>query len=87
MKIFEDPFMHVSDWCAFLICVKFLGITSSYLTPCAVLCLSDVSCRTFLGMEVCTGHAQLLNLVQAVDRTMTDFRLDTFYEVDYFFIM
>ncbi|XP_070686672.1 U6 snRNA phosphodiesterase 1 isoform X2 [Pempheris klunzingeri] len=36
--------------------------------------------RTFLGMEVCTGHAQLLDLVQAVDRTMTEFRLETFYK-------
>ncbi|XP_029290709.1 U6 snRNA phosphodiesterase 1 [Cottoperca gobio] len=36
--------------------------------------------RTFLGMEVCTGHAQLLDLVQAVDRTMTEFHLDTFYK-------
>ncbi|XP_039988002.1 U6 snRNA phosphodiesterase isoform X2 [Xiphias gladius] len=36
--------------------------------------------RTFLGMEVCTGHAQLLDLVQVVDRTMTEFRLDTFYK-------
>ncbi|XP_042352562.1 U6 snRNA phosphodiesterase [Plectropomus leopardus] len=36
--------------------------------------------RTFLGMEVSTGHAQLLDLVQVVDRTMTEFHLDTFYE-------
>lgn len=36
--------------------------------------------RTFLGMEVCTGHAQLLHLVQVVDRTMTEFHLDTFYK-------
>ncbi|XP_040893689.1 U6 snRNA phosphodiesterase [Toxotes jaculatrix] len=36
--------------------------------------------RTFLGMEVCTGHAQLLDLVRVVDRTMTEFRLDTFYK-------
>lgn len=36
--------------------------------------------RTFLGMEVCTGNAQLLDLVQVVDRTMTGFRLDTFYK-------
>ncbi|XP_067358777.1 U6 snRNA phosphodiesterase 1 isoform X1 [Channa argus] len=36
--------------------------------------------RTFLGMEVCTGHAQLLDLVQVVDRTMTEFRLATFYK-------
>ncbi|KAM9854633.1 U6 snRNA phosphodiesterase 1 isoform 2-T3 [Aulostomus maculatus] len=36
--------------------------------------------RTFLGMEVVTGHAQLLDLVRVVDRTMTEFHLDTFYE-------
>ncbi|XP_036962666.1 U6 snRNA phosphodiesterase isoform X2 [Acanthopagrus latus] len=36
--------------------------------------------RTFVGMEACTGHAHLLNLVQAVDRTMTEFRLATFYK-------
>ncbi|XP_054476000.1 U6 snRNA phosphodiesterase 1 [Anoplopoma fimbria] len=36
--------------------------------------------RTFLGMEVCTGHAQLLELVQVVDRTMKEFRLETFYK-------
>lgn len=36
--------------------------------------------RTFLGMEVCSGHAQLLDLVKAVDKTMTEFRLDTFYK-------
>ncbi|XP_026221608.1 U6 snRNA phosphodiesterase isoform X1 [Anabas testudineus] len=36
--------------------------------------------RTFLGMEVCSGHAQLLELVRVVDRTMTEFRLDTFYK-------
>lgn len=35
--------------------------------------------RTFLGMEVCTGHAQLLDLAQSVDRTMKEFRLETFY--------
>ncbi|TWW76259.1 U6 snRNA phosphodiesterase [Takifugu flavidus] len=36
--------------------------------------------RTFLGMEVCTGHAQLLDLVQIVDRTMSEFLLETFYK-------
>ncbi|XP_031166306.1 U6 snRNA phosphodiesterase isoform X2 [Sander lucioperca] len=36
--------------------------------------------RTFLGMEVCTGHAQLLDLSQVLDRTMTEFHLDTFYK-------
>lgn len=32
-------------------------------------------------MEVCSGHAQIMDLVQVVDRTMTEFRLDTFYKV------
>ncbi|KAG7229819.1 hypothetical protein INR49_012468 [Caranx melampygus] len=36
--------------------------------------------RTFLGMEVCSGHAQLLDLIRVVDKTMTEFRLDTFYK-------
>ncbi|XP_029951829.1 U6 snRNA phosphodiesterase 1 [Salarias fasciatus] len=36
--------------------------------------------RTFLGMEMLTGHAQLLELVRVVDQTMTEFRLETFYE-------
>ncbi|XP_053740993.1 U6 snRNA phosphodiesterase 1 [Synchiropus splendidus] len=35
--------------------------------------------RTFLGMEVVTGHAQLLDLVQVVDTTMAEFHLETFY--------
>lgn len=36
--------------------------------------------RTFLGMEVASGHAQLLDLVRVVDGTMTEFSLDTFYK-------
>ncbi|XP_061677930.1 U6 snRNA phosphodiesterase 1 isoform X2 [Syngnathoides biaculeatus] len=36
--------------------------------------------RTFLGMEVVTGHAELINLVRVVDRTLKDYRLDTFYQ-------
>ncbi|XP_074533927.1 U6 snRNA phosphodiesterase 1 isoform X2 [Halichoeres trimaculatus] len=36
--------------------------------------------RTFLGMEVTTGCSQLMDLSQAVDRTMTEFDLDTFYK-------
>ncbi|XP_029379293.1 U6 snRNA phosphodiesterase 1 [Echeneis naucrates] len=44
-----------------------------------VYCNAEMT-RTFLGMEVCTGHAQLLDLVRVVDRTMTEFRLDTFYK-------
>ncbi|XP_056908422.1 U6 snRNA phosphodiesterase 1 isoform X2 [Takifugu flavidus] len=44
-----------------------------------VYCNADRT-RTFLGMEVCTGHAQLLDLVQIVDRTMSEFLLETFYK-------
>ncbi|XP_077452351.1 U6 snRNA phosphodiesterase 1 [Stigmatopora argus] len=36
--------------------------------------------RTFLGVEVVTGHAQLLNVVHLVDRALTDYHLDTFYQ-------
>lgn len=36
--------------------------------------------RTFIGVEVTTGHIQLLDLVKVVDRTMTDFQLETFYK-------
>ncbi|XP_028814507.1 U6 snRNA phosphodiesterase 1 isoform X1 [Denticeps clupeoides] len=36
--------------------------------------------RTFLGVEVSSGHAQLLELVQVIDRTMEEFGLPTFYQ-------
>lgn len=36
--------------------------------------------RTFLGVAVSTGHAQLLDIIKVVDKTMTDFRLETFYK-------
>lgn len=36
--------------------------------------------RTFLGMEVCAGHVQIMDLVHEVDKTMTEFHLDTFYK-------
>lgn len=32
-------------------------------------------------MEVCCSQAHLLELVRVVDRTMTEFHLDTFYKV------
>lgn len=32
-------------------------------------------------MEVCTGHAQLLDLVRIVDEAMNEFLLETFYKV------
>lgn len=36
--------------------------------------------RTFLGAEVSTGHNQLLDIIKVVDKTMADFRLETFYK-------
>ncbi|XP_066569939.1 U6 snRNA phosphodiesterase 1 isoform X2 [Amia ocellicauda] len=36
--------------------------------------------RTFLGLEVTTGHSQLLEVVSNIDRTMREFSLSTFYE-------
>lgn len=36
--------------------------------------------RTFLGMEVSTGHAQLLQLMTTVDGTMEKFSLESFYK-------
>ncbi|XP_064414516.1 U6 snRNA phosphodiesterase 1 [Latimeria chalumnae] len=36
--------------------------------------------RTFLGLEVSTGHDQLLELVSEVDKTMEEFDLKTFYK-------
>lgn len=42
------------------------------------LCLSP---RTFVGLEVTSGHAQFLDLVSEVDRVMEEFDLTTFYQV------
>uniref|UniRef100_A0A5F9DJG5 U6 snRNA phosphodiesterase n=1 Tax=Oryctolagus cuniculus TaxID=9986 RepID=A0A5F9DJG5_RABIT len=36
--------------------------------------------RTFVGLEVTSGHAQLLDLVSEVDRVMEEFDLTTFYQ-------
>lgn len=37
--------------------------------------------RTFIGLEVSSGHAQFLDLVSEVDRAMKEFDLTTFYQV------
>lgn len=37
--------------------------------------------RTFVGLEVSSGHPQLLELVSGVDRVMEEFDLPTFYKV------
>ncbi|CAB1323339.1 unnamed protein product [Coregonus sp. 'balchen'] len=42
---------------------------------------NDEKTRTFLAVEVSTGQAQLLELMKAVDSTMEEFNLDTFYKV------
>nr|XP_045008766.1 U6 snRNA phosphodiesterase isoform X2 [Jaculus jaculus] len=36
--------------------------------------------RTFIGLEVTSGHAQFLDLVSEVDRVMKEFDLTTFYQ-------
>uniref|UniRef100_A0A2K6G4S7 U6 snRNA phosphodiesterase n=1 Tax=Propithecus coquereli TaxID=379532 RepID=A0A2K6G4S7_PROCO len=36
--------------------------------------------RTFVGLEVTSGHAQFLDLVSEVDRVMEEFSLTTFYQ-------
>ncbi|KAG8524305.1 U6 snRNA phosphodiesterase [Galemys pyrenaicus] len=36
--------------------------------------------RTFVGLEVTSGHAQFLDLVSEVDRVMEEFDLNTFYQ-------
>lgn len=57
----------------------FRSAAKKYAAPVSVcVCFA---CRTFLGMEVSTAHAQMLDLIRAVDRTMTEFRLETFYKV------
>ncbi|KAM8799440.1 U6 snRNA phosphodiesterase 1 [Eudromia elegans] len=42
--------------------------------------------RTFIGLEVSTGHFQLLELVSEVDRVMEEFDLPTFYKEPSFHI-
>lgn len=37
--------------------------------------------RTFIGLEVTSGHNQFLDLVSEVDRVMEEFDLTTFYQV------
>ncbi|XP_036828946.1 U6 snRNA phosphodiesterase-like [Oncorhynchus mykiss] len=41
---------------------------------------NDDKTRTLLAMEVSTGQAQLLELMKAVDGTMEEFTLVTFYK-------
>lgn len=36
--------------------------------------------RTFIGLEVSSGHAQFLHMVSEVDRVMKEFDLTTFYQ-------
>lgn len=37
--------------------------------------------RTFVGLEVTSGHTQFLDLVSEVDRVIEEFDLTTFYQV------
>ncbi|XP_069822513.1 U6 snRNA phosphodiesterase 1 [Dendropsophus ebraccatus] len=36
--------------------------------------------RSFLGLEVVTGHQQLLEIVSEVDKSLQEFNLETFYQ-------
>ncbi|KAJ8248820.1 hypothetical protein GJAV_G00228100, partial [Gymnothorax javanicus] len=47
---------------------------------------NEQNTRTFLGVEITTGHAQLLEVVRAVDQTMGEFSLSTFYKSPSFHI-
>lgn len=47
----------------------------------AVFCVSAALPRTFIGLEVSSGHAQFLDMVSEVDRVMKEFDLTTFYQV------
>ncbi|KAF4091114.1 hypothetical protein AMELA_G00033270 [Ameiurus melas] len=67
----------------------FVQSLRSALTTCrGFVCLADKlkvysnqeKTRTFLGMEISTGHTQLLEVVKSVDEVMEEFNLSTFYE-------
>lgn len=51
--------------------------------PCLTPMLSPLlsPSRTFVGLEVTSGHAHFLDLVAEVDRVMEEFDLSTFYQV------
>ncbi|XP_075693194.1 U6 snRNA phosphodiesterase 1 [Rhinoderma darwinii] len=42
--------------------------------------VNEEKTRTFLGMEVMTGHQQLLEVVSEVDKSLQEFNLETFYQ-------
>ena len=50
--------------------------------PCLTPVLSPLlsPARTFVGLEVTSGHAHFLDLVAEVDRVMEEFDLSTFYQ-------
>lgn len=70
-------------------------LTASFVLPCpqgrwfrfsgaashAHLVSTSAFPRTFVGLEVTSGHAQFLDLVSEVDRVMEEFDLTTFYQV------
>lgn len=43
--------------------------------------LHRTSCRSFIGLEVSSGHSQLLELVSEVDKVMEEYNLPLFYKV------
>ncbi|KAK2838460.1 hypothetical protein Q7C36_013274 [Tachysurus vachellii] len=64
------------------------SLRSALATCSGFVCLADKlkvysnqeKTRTFLGMEISTGHMQLLEVVKSVDKVMEEFNLSTYYE-------
>ncbi|KAG7329628.1 hypothetical protein KOW79_007802 [Hemibagrus wyckioides] len=64
------------------------SLRSALATCSGFVCLADKlkvysnqeKTRTFLSMEISTGHTQLLEVVKRVDKVMEEFNLSTYYE-------
>ncbi|KAM9470437.1 U6 snRNA phosphodiesterase 1 isoform 2-T2 [Clarias gariepinus] len=64
------------------------SLRSELATCLGFVCLADKlkvytnpeKTRTFFGMEISTGHMQLLEVVKRVDKLMEEFNLSTYYE-------
>ena len=79
MKRAHDPDLPAS-FCRIL-CPRHSWFTSSAAVSHTRVASTAVSPRTFVGLEVTSGHAHFLDLVAEVDRVMEEFDLSTFYQV------
>lgn len=73
----HSPSPWTSCWMPLLLLVWFVFSQAAFCAPVVSLPLP----RTFIGLEVTSGHAQFLDLVSEVDRVMEEFDLTTFYQV------